>query len=851
MRAGGYTLQQSLTADAASMVKQAVSLARRRGHAQVTPLHVASAMLATQTGLFRKSCLQSHSHPLQCKALELCFNVALNRLPTSTSSSTILGPHHSHHPSMSNSLVAAFKRAQAHQRRGLIENQQQPILALKVEIEQLIISVLDDPSVSRVMREAGFSSTQVKTNVEQAVSLEISSQSPTVSCIQSKESTKPLVFGANWSQFLPTSKSSDKVGNRDVMSVIDTMMNSKRKNIVVVGECLVSAESVVKGVVNKFERGEILGVLRFVQFVSLPLFTLRNSSREEVEEKLGELRYLVKCNVGRGVVLYLGDLKWVSDFWSNFGEQRSNYYCPLQHMIMELSRFLRGLGESGKLWLLGIATFQTFMRCKTGKPSLETLWELHPLTIPAGSLELGLRLDRECFQDKFRSKILEDGSSWPHKAGAEKQLTCCADCSFNFTREARSVANIMHSESITATTCSSLPSWLQRHKEENRKQTLNDQEYEQIRSLCKKWNSICSSVHKHPLFLENPLHFQPSPSSSTSMSSLGKGSPNLQQTLQNWPVIFDNPKSPKELQFFIPEHEGEGFESNLGGTKPDLLSNPNSSPNSASSSEASEGMECSNLFKVLNPKNSKILSKALEKRVPWQRGIIPEIVSTVLQCRSGTMGRKSKMGNREDKEETWLFFLGVDSEGKEKISKELAKVLFGSQSKFFAIGLSSFSSTRADSTEEISNKRARDEHGKSYLERFAEAVQENPSRVFFLEDVEQVDYHSQVGVKKAIESGKITLPGGELVHLEDAVVIFSCESFSSVSRACSPPIRQRYGENEDKDPKTGNDLEEIRPCGSIDLNLSFEDDKGDEHSVSEIGILDSVDRQVIFKIQTL
>ncbi|AQK71571.1 Protein SMAX1-LIKE 3 [Zea mays] len=135
MRAGGCTVQQALSPEAAVVVKQAVSLARRRGNAQVTPLHVASAMLQQQapTGLLRAACP----------------------------------------PSLSNALVAAFKRAQAHQRRGSVDTQQQqqpPVLAVKIELEQLVISILDDPSISRVMREAGFSSTHVKANVEQAVS---------------------------------------------------------------------------------------------------------------------------------------------------------------------------------------------------------------------------------------------------------------------------------------------------------------------------------------------------------------------------------------------------------------------------------------------------------------------------------------------------------------------------------------------------------------------------------------------------------------------------------------------------------------------------------------------------------
>jgi len=161
------TQLQALTHEAAILVKQAVNLATSRGHSRVIPLHLATVMLSNPTTLLYEACLQCHSHPLQFKALEICFNVSLNRFPSSTIPSPLLGGPQYSSPSLSNSLVAAFKRAQGHQRRAnYIKNQQQSILALRIEVEQLIISILDDPC--RVMREAGFSSTLVKTKVEQA-----------------------------------------------------------------------------------------------------------------------------------------------------------------------------------------------------------------------------------------------------------------------------------------------------------------------------------------------------------------------------------------------------------------------------------------------------------------------------------------------------------------------------------------------------------------------------------------------------------------------------------------------------------------------------------------------------------
>lgn len=385
MRTGNCAVQQGLTAEAASLVKQAVTLAKRRGHAQVTPLHVANTMLTVTNGLFRTACLQSHSHPLQCKALELCFNVALNRLPASTASSPMLGGgahnHHSQYPSISNALVAAFKRAQAHQRRGSVENQQQPLLAVKIELEQLIISILDDPSVSRVMREAGFSSTQVKSNVEQAVSLEICSQNNNHNNNTSKENNNNLILSS------PSSHETvGMVRAEDIESVVENLASQRKRCTVIVGECVASLEGVVRGVMEKFDKGNVGESLRGVKFITLSLSSLVKFSREEVEQKVEELRGLVKmASHGKGYVLYVGDLKWVFDYRKGRG-----CYCPAEHMVMEIGKVVSGVGESARFWVMGVATFQGYMRCKNGQPSLETLWGLHPITIPAGSLSLSL-----------------------------------------------------------------------------------------------------------------------------------------------------------------------------------------------------------------------------------------------------------------------------------------------------------------------------------------------------------------------------------------------------------------------------------------------------------------------------
>lgn len=208
------------------------------------------------------------------------------------------------------------------------------------------------------------------------------------------------------------------------------------------------------------------------------------------------------------------------------------------------------------------------------------------------------------------------------------------------------------------------------------------------------------------------------------------------------------------------------------------------------------------------------------------------------------------------------FFAGNDLAAKEKVAAELARVIFGSQtSNLVSITLSSFSSTRADSTEAADccrNKRSRDEQSCSYIERFAEAISTNPHRVFLIEDVEQADYCSQMGFKRAIEGGKITNSNGQQVTLDDAIVILSCESFSARSRACSPPIKNASSSSKEEENDEQKGIEEEEESGDgldLDLNISIDDHDDDraqdEQSIHDVGLLDSVDRRIIFQIQEL
>ncbi|KAK6152255.1 hypothetical protein DH2020_014890 [Rehmannia glutinosa] len=603
--------------------------------------------------------------------------------------------------------------------------------------------------------------------------------------------------------------SSSSNQNEDVRIVIENLLK-KRKSIVLVGENISSLESTVKCLMDMVDNTEINipEALRGLKFVTIPpLYSFCNLRREEVEQKIGELTCLVKGLLGKGVVLYFGDFKWISDYRVSLEEER-RYYCSVEHVIMEIGRLVWGIGEIERFWLMGIATFQTYMRCRNGYHSLESVWGLHPVTIPANSLGFSLVSDQSDEQSVARRERVENPSSNQLLlTNGEIKLSCCTECSAKFEAEAQNLKTNF-CNSTNGPTLSSLPSWL---KDESKRLISNkNQGYDDaIKELCNKWNSFCSSSsHKRPLSIKETLNF-----SSTSCFPFDQNSTRI-----NFPL--PGPSYGNSIKAF-------------------------SSHNSASSSDEITEMEYMQKFKEFNAENLNILCNALEKNVPWQRDIIPEIAGTILQCRSGMLRRKNKprgnIINSDDvKQDTWLLFVGPNdgAHAKEKICKELAKVVFGSYSNFVSIGLNGL------------NNLVSSDDCKSYIERFAKAVSANPHRVFLLEDFEKVDYCSRMGIKRAIERGRIRNEStGEEYGFCDAIIVLSYERFSlsTSSRACSPSSKgktenYRVGEDETRGH-----------CVSLDLNISFDGDAVDavdhDQAVDDFGIFENVDRRVIFKFQ--
>ncbi|XP_052200523.1 protein SMAX1-LIKE 4-like [Diospyros lotus] len=622
MRSGVCTVQQTFSAEAASVLKHSLSLARRRGHAQLTPLHVAATLLSPRASILKRACLKSQphqtSHPFHCKALELCFNVALNRLPT-TPGSLLHGQ-----PSLSNALIAALKRAQAHQRRGFLEQQQQqqqpPLLAVKVELDQLILSILDDPSVSRVMREAGFSSTAVKNNLEDSSSPSVfhcygSSggvySSPPSPPENQREIINPmsfwqthfLAFNSDQNPLLSSpQKKLPSINNPSIHStnslkqetklIFEVLLKKRRRNTVIVGDSAALTETLAVQVMDSIEKGDVPDELKSTRVIRFELKSvpLRFMKREEVKLHLSDLKRKVDSLASggiRGVMIYTGDLKWTVEEETGVG------YNPVDHLIEDIGRLLsehNSNSNTTKVWLMATANYQTYMKCQMKQPSLEIQWSLQAVSVPSAGL--GLSLQATSAHDYGNPSELPETKPF---AGKEDQ----GRPSFLF-----------HGQGLSGKSyqpCALNPWWA------NQKPTSPEM------------NSIC---------------FGHSPSKTS-------------QTTSSLPRFRRQQSCHIEFSFSNESSKPQSVEPNL-----DSLKNTDvkitlalgNSPDSVSG-------------ELVEIRKSEI-SKQLEENVPWQLEAIPGIVQALVESRPTEKG-------------TWLMIRGNDSVGSRRLARCIAESVFG------------------------------------------------------------------------------------------------------------------------------------------------------------------------------
>ncbi|GFP84382.1 hypothetical protein PHJA_000582000 [Phtheirospermum japonicum] len=829
MRAGSAcAAQQTLSAEAASVLKHSLSLARRRGHAQVTPLHVAATLLTSRASLLRRACVKS--------SRTTSPTTPSNAGPwssASTSPSTASPPPRPPPRRPAVPLQRPRRRpqaGQAHQRRGCVEQQQPPpLIAVKVELEQLVLSILDDPSVSRVMREAGFSSAAVKSNLEDA------NMSSVFQCYNNSSNSGGIYTTPNSPQrentlFWQNPFHKNVNVSQDVKVVLEVLLSKRRKNIVIVGDSSSVAENVVAEIMGKVERGDVPEGLKPAHFIRFHFSSapLRLMKREEVEMNIADLKRKVDSFASAGVIIYTGDLKWTVEI-----DDDTHVYSPVQHLIAEMANLLSlynnnnnnddGSTRMRRVWLMATANYQTYIKCQTKQQPLDVLWALQAVSVPTGGL--GLSLNATSDQDSRISFVKNPSHDLEKKPffvpDEHEALTCCPECKSNYEKEA-SFKSIHHksfsSHSIVNNDAeingsAHLPFWLKPHAID----TLVKDDLIQLR---RKYNKLCQSLHKGSHNPNNPI------SVISNQSCLGRDYSYL-SSYSNWTnrnsnffsdsetISFANncpPVKTNQTASSLPRFRRQqschiDFSFSNATSKYHSVEPNLDSLKGADDKEVKITLALGNLTyndptvtsDDNNSNNNENLVMLFQENVPWQS----ETVALILEALSAD----SKASSRHQ----FILIKGNDNVGKRRFAVGIAKFMFGSSELLFRMNM------------------RKNAHGRAMLEK---ALRDREKLVVLIEDVDYADCEFAEFLDEAYErnSGRAIF----ILTVDDDDDEKSYEkSKGNVGSVIQMRLFVDHGNNKRKadwdlpmvknKSQRSNEIEQVVSSKALDLNIKADD----------------------------
>ncbi|KAK6163837.1 hypothetical protein DH2020_000701 [Rehmannia glutinosa] len=728
--------RQCLAEAAAAVLDDAITVAKRRSHAQTTSLHIVSALLALPSSTLREACTRSRSSAysprLQFRALELCVGVALDRVSVSKSAVD--------EPPVSNSLMAAIKRSQANQRRHpetfhLYQLQlnsdslnSSSMSAVKVELKHFVMSILDDPIVSRVLGDAGFRTQEIKMAILNPL---------TMSRFSSTTSRPPPLFLCSLSDLdlnnFPFSEdaATEKV-DENSRRIGDILLKSRRRNPLLIG---VYASDAYRKFVDCLKRGET-GVLP-KEIDGLSVVSIEHeiseciSSEEMMEVKFKQVVEMLQDCQGPGFIVNVGDLKAFLNVKS---------VDVVNSVVSKMKGLL--INPGGKLWLIGFLSGDgDYKKLIERFPSIEMDWDLHLLPITTSSIG-----------ENFMRSFVPFGGFFTMPSELESLCTTatkssrlCNLCNEKYEQEVSDVLKGVSTNSVADKQSVNLSSWLQIAECEtsNRCLTVEAKEDQtildaRVTALKRKWSDICQRLHCSSTSQEDIT--LPNPHTSFQNFHIQKESANVspcmpsdfqtiylpKQEIIPKPVVlstsvdtqseirvqglelndFQNSSASQKKMMSLPiactSSPPVTTDLTLGTTlsdsaeecrrKPNLQEHYNGIQHSESSlsydilsHQVSQSSSCSyHREKQMYTKDLENSWNVLAEKVYWQVEAIQTISQTVSHCRNGN-GRYhcSNKGN------VWLSFVGPDKVGKRKIASAVAEIVFGGKEHLLSFDLSS------------------------------------------------------------------------------------------------------------------------------------------------------------------
>nr|XP_016502664.1 PREDICTED: protein SMAX1-LIKE 6-like [Nicotiana tabacum] len=501
--------KQCLTQEAAVTLDDAVAVAARRGHTQTTSLHFISSLLSLPSSCLREACSRTRNHAysvrVQFKALELCLGVSMDRLPSS--------PNKIDDPPVSNSLMAAIKRSQANQRRQpenfnfyqQLQLQQQnqsascsSVPVVKVELRNLIISVLDDPVVSRVFGEAGFRSCDIKLAILRPVhQLFRYSRFRTPPLFMCNLSSQTDSYNRNFSfPFLSFSGGED-----DCRRIGEVFIKNRGNNPLLLGTFAHGSMNSFLEMVEMKKGGGILPL----EVCGLSVISIENEilrfvtgecNEELVKLKFEEIGTIVMHSIGSGLVVNYGDLKVLARDDTSIDSCR--YIVSKLISLLEIYH--------GKLWLIGwVERYEIYLKVLNRFPYIEKDWDLQILAITSSGPPKEESFPRSSLMESFvpfggffSAAAADHDIKSPLISCSYQSASRCHLCNEKCKQEINTLSKNGFSSVSVADHCqSSLPSWLQMTDQLHSMKAKDDKMVfgAKVAGLQRKWDNLCQRLH--------------------------------------------------------------------------------------------------------------------------------------------------------------------------------------------------------------------------------------------------------------------------------------------------------------------------------------------------------------------
>lgn len=382
------------------------------------------------------------------------------------------------------------------QQQSAAGNTSQAFTGVRVELQQLVLAILDDPIVSRVFGEAGFRSCDIKLAILR----------PPLPILRFPRPARcPPLFLCNFSAgegfgfHLPAHLAADG-GDENCRRIAEVIVrkNGAARNPMLVGVGAAEAAGDFGRTVERQNWTALPLELRGVKFVSVE----RELSGGDKVVICARIEELGNVTDEPGVVVSIGDLNDLVEG----SEDAANCLVSELTKVLELRR--------GSLWVMGwSATYETYLKFLSRYPMVDKDWNLQLVPITSHRTGMGgLQPKPPSLMDSF----VPFGGLFPQAfepigtlSNPYQSVLRCQHCNEQYEKEAAVILN-GNATSLEDPQKAVLPSWLQKADVAGIKDGLDlpkvkddkNASNAKIIELQKKWNEYCQHVHRRSHIVE-------------------------------------------------------------------------------------------------------------------------------------------------------------------------------------------------------------------------------------------------------------------------------------------------------------------------------------------------------------